>query len=117
MPRLPNYFAPSRTNCLVRQTLADDSTQRPICTLFVIDTPRHAVGIAEIELRQIAVQVLLAAMLVHALHAALENAVVAFNRVGADRTTSPSGAGKSMFAARLPSILPRSTPASCSTSR
>ena len=42
--------------------------------------------VAEIELGQIAVKMLLAAMLVNADHAALEDAVVALDGVGADVT-------------------------------
>lgn len=40
--------------------------------------------VPEIELGHVAMQVLLAAMLIDALHAALEDAVEAFNRIGMD---------------------------------
>ena len=46
--------------------------------LLIIVTKRNAVIVPEIKFREIAVQMLLAAMLVHALHAALEDREVAF---------------------------------------
>ena len=57
--------------------------------LNVIYAQPNAIGIAEIKLREIAVQVLLAAMLVDALHAALEDRIVALDGVGADDVGSP----------------------------
>src|SRR5205823_6419365 len=42
----------------------------------------HAIGIAEVEFRQVAVQMLLATMLVNADHAALEDRVEAFDGIG-----------------------------------
>jgi len=46
---------------------------------LILDAKPGTVSIAEIELGQIAVQVLLAAMLVDALHAAFEDRVIALN--------------------------------------
>ena len=46
-----------------------------------VNAVRDAVGITEIELRCLTVQMLLAAMLVDALHATLEDTVEAFDRV------------------------------------
>lgn len=68
----------------VHQSLADGALNRAACAFRVIDLERDPVRIAEIELRQIAVQMLLAAMLVHALHAALEGREEAFDRVRMD---------------------------------
>ncbi len=45
---------------------------------------RHTVIVAEIELREIAVQVALRAVLINALHAALEDREAPFNRVRVD---------------------------------
>jgi hypothetical protein len=44
---------------------------------LIIKSERDAIAVTKIELAQIAVQMLFAAMLINALHAALENAVVA----------------------------------------
>ena len=73
----------------IGEPLADDALNGARGTLYVIYAQPDAVAIAEIELRQIAVQMLLAAMLVDALHAALEDRVVAFDGVGV-MTCSPS---------------------------
>lgn len=62
------------------EPLADDALQRFGSTRIIAVTERNAVAVAKIVLRQIAVQVLLTAMLVDALHAALENRVVALDR-------------------------------------
>ena len=50
----------------------------------IVDAERGAVIVAEIKLRQIAVQVLLAAVLVDAAHSTLEHREVAFDRIGRD---------------------------------
>ena len=52
----------------IGQTLPNDAFHRAFGALYVIAAEPHAVVIAEIELRQISVQVLLFAMLVDALH-------------------------------------------------
>lgn len=49
---------------------------------MIIHTVRCPIIVAEIKFRSVTVQVLLAAVLIHALHAALEDAVEAFDRVG-----------------------------------
>ena len=69
---------------LVGQPLADDTGQHLIRTIRVIEARRNAVAVAELELRQIAVQMLLAAMLLHAAHPAFEDAESAFNGVRGD---------------------------------
>src|SRR5260370_27722164 len=58
----------SVTSGPIRETFAHDSFQCPLGSLYIIHTQPHAVAVAKIEFRQIAVQVLLAAMLVDALH-------------------------------------------------
>ena len=55
-------------------------------TSGIFNTERRAIVVAEIEPGKIAVQVLLAAVLIGALPAPLEDVEIAFNRVGADRT-------------------------------
>ena len=72
----------SRSIC---EALADDATDRTFGALLIIDAEPNAVVIAEIELRQITVKVLLRTVLVDALHAALEDAEHAFDRIGVDR--------------------------------
>ena len=61
----------------------------PFSALFgalgIVHAERDAVVVAEIKLRKIAVQVLLAAVLIDAAHAALEDREIVFNRVGVDR--------------------------------
>lgn len=57
----------------IGQPLAYRATDRAIGALAVVNPELGAVAVAEIELCQIAVQVLLGAMLVDALHAALED--------------------------------------------
>ena len=52
--------------------------------VLIVNAKRDAVGIAEIEFGQVAVQVLLAAVLIDALHAALEDREVTFDRVRGD---------------------------------
>jgi len=61
------------TNSPICKTLADDSRHKPIGALCIFAAESRAVRIAEIELSDVAVKVLLAAMLVDALHPALED--------------------------------------------
>lgn len=68
--------------CLIFQPLTDDASQRQLGTRHITATKLHAIVLAEIEFRKITVKVPLAAMLVNAFHAALENTVVAFHCVG-----------------------------------
>lgn len=53
----------------------------PLC---VIDAKSHTVVIPEVELDKVAVEVVLCAVLIDALHAALEDGEVALNSVGVD---------------------------------
>lgn len=48
-----------RTSCLIGKALADDTIQLAVCTIFVIAAERDAVGVAEGEFRNIALQVAL----------------------------------------------------------
>src|SRR5208282_220723 len=82
--RLLFPYGLSVMSCPVFEALADDTLDHTRGTLYVIYAQPNAIAIAEIELRQIAVQMLLATVLVDALHAALEDRVVALNRIGAD---------------------------------
>jgi hypothetical protein len=50
----------------IGEALPDDTFDCPLGALYVIYAKPHAIAISEIELRQIAVQVLLAAMLIDA---------------------------------------------------
>jgi hypothetical protein len=68
----------------VRQTLASRAFYGKVRAFPVADAERNAVAIMEIKLRQIAVQVHLRAVLIDALHAALEDRIVAFDRVDRD---------------------------------
>ena len=67
----------------VSDPLADYTGEKVIGTLLVCHLP---LVIAEIELRQIAVKMPLEAMLVHAFHAPLKDAEIAFNHVRLDFT-------------------------------
>ena len=58
----------------IGQPLADDALKRVRRALRILDAKPRTVVVAKIKLRDVAVQMLLAAMLVDALHAALEDA-------------------------------------------
>ena len=73
----------------VGEPLADDALNGPRSALNVIYAKPDAIGIAEIELGSIAVQMFFAAMLVHALHAALEHRIVILDGVGVRVTARP----------------------------
>jgi len=64
------------------EPLTDDAEQSAPRPLRVVNTKRDPLRIAEVKFREIPVQMPLAAMLVHAFHAALEDRKVAFNSVG-----------------------------------
>jgi len=63
---------------MIRQALALTGLNGRNGAGFIINAQRLAMVIAEIKFGQIAMQMLLAAMLVHAAHTALENREVAF---------------------------------------
>ena len=67
---------------MVGEALADDALQQRVGAVAVIAAKSLTVGVAEVKFSQIAVQVLLLAVLVDALHPALEDAEIAFDGVG-----------------------------------
>src|SRR6266404_1588626 len=73
------FLATSRS---VGQPLADDAPHRILDALFIVDAERHPVVVPKIELREIALQMPLVAVLVHANHAAVEHREEAFDGVG-----------------------------------
>jgi hypothetical protein len=62
---------------MIGDPLAFAISDRGDCTGFIVPAQRLTMIVPEIEFRKITVKVLLAAMLVHAAHAALENGEVA----------------------------------------
>ena len=66
------------------EAFADNAFDRIFGALYVVNSTTNAIVIPKVEFSQVAVQVLFAAMLIDALHSALENRVVAFDRVGVD---------------------------------
>lgn len=68
----------------VGEPLTHHTAQQKFRTFGILNTDCRAVAVAEIELREIAMQVLLAAELVHAPHAALEDREIAFDLVSAE---------------------------------
>ena len=78
------YGGPWLISCPILQALSRGTLQRDFSAGNVIDTNRNAVAVPEIALIQISVQMLLFAMLIDALHAALEDLIVAFDSVGRD---------------------------------
>lgn len=72
---------------MIGQALADHTKQRSAAALPIVAAVRFAVVVPELELREISVQVLLGAMLLDALHAALENRKAALDRVRVNTAT------------------------------
>jgi hypothetical protein len=72
----------------IGQTLAGETAKGLAATLPIIAAVRDPVVVAELELRDIPMQMLLGAMLIDALHAALEDREAAFNRVGMNAATA-----------------------------
>jgi hypothetical protein len=66
----------------IGEPLADDTTKAPLGALYIVNAEPNAVAVSEIALCQISMQVLLAAMLVDAFHAALEHGKEALRGVG-----------------------------------
>jgi hypothetical protein len=77
-------YGRSVTSRSIGNALADDALQSKFGASRVIYSKPHAIGMPEIELRQIAVE-MLSLQLIDALHAAFEDRVAAFDRVGVDR--------------------------------
>src|SRR5689334_8852701 len=65
----------------IHEPLAEAASDDHRRTLHILDAETHARVVSELELGKVAVQMHLAAMLVNAFHAALEDAEIAFNRV------------------------------------
>src|SRR4051794_28842727 len=84
-----NYFLDFVLLCdaswFIGEPLALHPQQRRLGAPTVVHAQRDSVVVAELKFRQIAVKVLLVAMLIDTLHAALEQAKVAFDGVGVDR--------------------------------
>ena len=78
------YGGPPLVSRSIGEALPNRATQRPLCPVKIVHAKGNAVGVAEIKLTQISVQMLLSAMLVNALHAAFEDRIVAFHSVGGD---------------------------------
>src|SRR5208282_6665109 len=70
--RLLFPYGLSVMSCPIFEALADDALNHARGTLHVLYAQPNAIAIAEIKFRQIAVQMLLATVLVDALHAAIE---------------------------------------------
>jgi len=68
----------------IGEPLANSTLHGASGTLYVIYAEPDAIAISEIKFRQIAVQMLLFAMLVDAFHAALEDRIVSLDGVGRD---------------------------------
>jgi len=66
----------------IGKPLTDDALHGPCGSLNVIYAEPDAIAIAEIKFCEIAVQMLLAAVLIDTLHTALENRIVALNGIG-----------------------------------
>jgi len=64
---------------MVGQPLAFDALDRGFGAVDVADAERHAMVVTEIKFREIPMQVLLSAVLIHALHPALEDREIAFD--------------------------------------
>ena len=80
--------ANSDSSCPIGQPLADDAPYRRFGALLIIETECGTGIVPEIKFSGVAVQMPLVAMLIDADHAALEDAVEALNRVGADLAAS-----------------------------
>src|SRR5687767_9934226 len=70
------------TNCFIAEPLALAAHDRARGALLIGDTKRLAGVVPQVEFGNVAVQMMLAALLVHALHAALEHREEAFDGVG-----------------------------------
>src|SRR5687768_4191972 len=62
-----------RTNPPIGEALTADALKHEVGALRIVDAKLNAIAVAEIELDRIAMQMLLPAMLIDALHAALKD--------------------------------------------
>ena len=69
---------------MISEPLADRTPQREIGACHIIYAEPHPIGIAEVEFREVPVQMLLCAMLIDAFHATFEHAEIAFDSIGVD---------------------------------
>jgi hypothetical protein len=81
-------YGRSLRSCSIGETLSNDTFDRALGALYVIYAEPDAIAIAKIEFGKVAMQMPFAAMLIDALHAALEDRIVAFNGVGMDDPTN-----------------------------
>ena len=80
------------TNWFIFQSFTDHAFQDRYGSPFVVYPIGNPIVVPELEFGRVAVQVLLGAMLVDALHAPLEDREVALNRVRVDRAATHSPA-------------------------
>lgn len=74
------------TSCFIGQPLPDHARQQHIRARYVVDAISDPVAIAEIELGQIAIQMIMTAVLVNTLHPALEDTEESFDGIGVNVT-------------------------------
>ena len=72
---------------LISEPFTHNTGKEFIGPLRIINSLGNALAIAEVKLSKVAVKVLFAAMLIDALHAALENRIIAFDGIGVDDAT------------------------------
>jgi hypothetical protein len=77
-----SFGAPVATNCSVGQPTASGALQGTLGAHHIIDPQLDPVGVPEIELGQVAMEMVLPAMLVDAEHPALEDREEPFDAVG-----------------------------------
>jgi hypothetical protein len=76
----------------ISEALALDAQDGAVSAVNVIVSSLYPVRVTEIEFCEVAVQMLFAAMLINAFHAAFENAVMAFHRVRTNKARTYSSA-------------------------
>lgn len=74
---------------MIRKAATHDAPQRLPGALAVVNAIGDAVVVAELELGNVAVKVLLATVLIDTLHPALEDAEIPFHRVAVDTVCRP----------------------------
>ena len=79
------HYPLCRVRLPIGDTLSDNAAKRLLRAHVIVIAGALTVRVAELELRNVAVKVLLGAMLVDTLHAALEDRKRALNRVRVDR--------------------------------
>ena len=74
----------------IGEAFADDALERQLCEVNVVDAEPDAEAIPEIELGKVAMQMLLATVLVDAAHPALKDREEVFEGVGVRIAAHPS---------------------------